>query len=347
MSVNSARYENLDYLRGLCALSILCYHYIGWVFSGLDASTFLGKLGVYGVSIFYVLSGLTMYLVYFKNFNLDSAFFKNFYIKRIFRIFPLMWLVILLNFLLTGYHSTLQKDLLNFSGLFSVFNWTASLPLGMWSIGNELSFYFTLPVLFFCMKQGKIFTLLISIVVFGIYFYFAFFILDKSNPISVQDNPYKNPLNQMGLFFGGILIGHFFKAREFKNIIVLSILIISLLAFYFYPSHGNAINIIVGYERIIFTLLCFTITLGFFKSNLNFLPFFLKRRLTFLGKISYSLYLIHGLVFYAFTLTGLKIRYVLPLSVAATFACSWLIFIILESPARKLGVKLTELLAYK
>ncbi|MCB0760440.1 MAG: acyltransferase family protein, partial [Flavobacteriales bacterium] len=59
------RLYNLDYLRGLAAFGIMIYHYLTWTLGKFSADDFLGRLGVYGVSVFYVLSGLTLYYVYF------------------------------------------------------------------------------------------------------------------------------------------------------------------------------------------------------------------------------------------------------------------------------------------
>ncbi|MCW3077470.1 MAG: acyltransferase 3, partial [Bacteroidetes bacterium] len=205
------RYEGLDYLRGLCALSILLYHYVEWTMRGLDISNPLGKLGVYGVSMFYVLSGLTMYLVYYKSFSLNKSFLKSFYLKRFFRIYPLMWLIMILSILFVGFKGSIKDLFIQFTGLFGIVDWAASVPAGMWSIGNELCFYLMLPIFFYCMKRGTISLVIMTSVTFCIYLYFAFFLFDKTKPISVQDTLYKNPLCQAGLFLGGILIGYFFK----------------------------------------------------------------------------------------------------------------------------------------
>lgn len=341
------RYENLDYLRGLCALSIMAYHYIGWTIGGQDAGTFLGKLGVYGVSMFYVLSGLTMYLVYFKNFRLSTTFFQNFYVKRLFRIYPLMWLIMVLAIIAYGTKLSLTELTVNFTGLFSIVDWDASVPVGVWSIGNELSFYLMLPIFFYCLKRGAFPTLLISAVTFGVYFWFAFVLFDKSKPIGEQDSYYKHPLNQAALFLEGILIGHLFKTKSFNNGLLFTFLLAALLAFYFYPVDGDAINIVAGIERLIFTFLCFVFTFVFFKAHLFFVPAFCKKSLSWLGEISYSLYLVHPHVFTLLALTGLKIRFVFPLAVIVTFFASWLIYRVLESPARNLGLKMIKKPALK
>lgn len=342
MEVSKPRYENLDYLRGLCALSIMAYHYVGWTMRGLEIDTFLGKLGVYGVSMFYVLSGLTMYLVYFKNFNLNKEFFKNFYIKRIFRIYPLMWFVMVLAIIMYGTEATPKDLALQFSGLFGIVDWTSLVPVGIWSIGNELSFYLMLPVLFYCVKKGILGTLGISALVFGIYCYFAFVLFSKDQPIANQDVLYKNPLNQVGLFFGGILVGHYFKEKHYKNVPLLIFLGMLLVAFVFYPVSGNAIQIIAGWERIIYTLICFGIAFCFLKAEFNFIPKFFKKSLSWLGDISYSLYLLHPHIWALVTYTSLRVRFVFPIASIATLVVCWLVYKYLETPARNLGVKIVS-----
>lgn len=342
MQTVKVRYENLDYLRGLCALSIMAYHYIGWTMQGLDISTFLGKLGVYGVSMFYVLSGLTMYLVYFKSFALDKTFFKNFYIKRIFRIYPLMWFVMILAIIMYGTSNTPADLVLQFTGLFGVVDWTSSVPVGIWSIGNELCFYLMLPLFFYCIKKSQITLITISAVVFGVYCYYAFFLFDKSQPVSNQESLYKNPLCQAGLFFGGILVGYFFKEKRYKNIPLLVLLGTFIIVFIFYPVSGNAINVIAGWERVIYTLICFGIAFCFLKADFSFIPNFLKKSLSWFGDISYSVYLLHPHVWALITYTSLKIRFVFPIASIATLVVCWLVYKYLETPARNLGVKLVS-----
>lgn len=342
MQTVKVRYENLDYLRGLCALSIMAYHYIGWTMQGLDISTFLGKLGVYGVSMFYVLSGLTMYLVYFKSFTLDKTFFKNFYIKRIFRIYPLMWFVMILAIIMYGTSNTPADLVLQFTGLFGVVDWTSSVPVGIWSIGNELCFYLMLPLFFYCIKKSQTTLITISALVFGVYCYFAFFLFDKSQPVANQESLYKNPLCQAGLFFGGILVGYFFKEKHYKNIPLLVLLGTFIIVFIFYPVSGNAINVIAGLERVIYTLICFGIAFCFLKADFSFIPNFLKKSLSWFGDISYSVYLLHPHVWALITYTSLKIRFVFPIASIATLVVCWLVYKYLETPARNLGVKLVS-----
>jgi exopolysaccharide production protein ExoZ len=60
------RLESLDYLRGLMAVSVMAFHYVSWSFVKPGADSLLGKLGIYAVSIFYILSGVSLSFVYFQ-----------------------------------------------------------------------------------------------------------------------------------------------------------------------------------------------------------------------------------------------------------------------------------------
>ena len=53
------RHHALDLLRGLCAVGIATYHYLGQ-----RGIAHLQSLGTFGVYVFFVLSALTMMLAY-------------------------------------------------------------------------------------------------------------------------------------------------------------------------------------------------------------------------------------------------------------------------------------------
>jgi peptidoglycan/LPS O-acetylase OafA/YrhL len=90
-----SRIESLDYLRGTMALSVMMYHYVVW--SGIDMKpdSLLSKLGIYAVSVFYVLSGLSLALAY-KGRVASWRDVLRFFTKRIFRIAPLLWIMVTL-----------------------------------------------------------------------------------------------------------------------------------------------------------------------------------------------------------------------------------------------------------
>ncbi|MBK9510397.1 MAG: acyltransferase [Cytophagaceae bacterium] len=134
------RLHNLDYLRGIAAFGIMIYHFSLWNFGAFPAESILGRVGIYGVSIFYVLSGLTLYHVYFHKMTLSFSSLKDFWIKRIFRIFPLLWLATILFVIIERKELDFYRIFLNLTGFFGFIKWDYYLAVGSWSIGNELVF---------------------------------------------------------------------------------------------------------------------------------------------------------------------------------------------------------------
>jgi len=293
------RLHNLDYLRGMAAFGIMIYHYLTWTYGHFSAETFLGRVGVYGVSIFYVLSGLTLYLVYQDKMKINKLNITNFFIKRIFRIFLLMWLAIFVSITLSGQKTNLYDLFLNLTGLFGFLNWDKYFSIGLWSIGNELVFYtFFIVFMILIQFQKKLFYVL-TLVIFLIFIYFSFFIFSENNhttyTLSSMWRYYSNPLNQVFLFLGGFLIGFFFVDKQINKNWGSITLTIGFIIFCLYPVSGNTVFLVTGVSRIVFTMSCFLICFGFYKTNFNFKPT-IHLPLSILGEISYSMYLIHPLI---------------------------------------------------
>ncbi len=264
------RLYNLDYLRGLAAFGIMIFHYLSWTWGTSPADSILGRIGIYGVSIFYVLSGLTLYFVYHNKMKPSKAELIAFFRKRFFRIFPLLWLVIILRIMLFNQSPNLVDLFLNLTGLFGFVSWDRYLATGVWSIGNELVFYVFFPFFILFIKKVKALMVLLSLLLFGIYIYFAFIELDPGLTLSAQWKDYVNPLNQVFLFLGGFLIGYFFHSLRVKSSVSISMLFIALVLFSFYPASGDTIQLVTGPNRLVFTACCFLVCMGFYKLNFKF-----------------------------------------------------------------------------
>lgn len=287
----SKRIVSLDYLRGICAFAIMIYHYLTWsklvVF---DSSDFLKRLGIYGVSIFYILSGLTLFLVYEKKFKIS-----DFFVKRFFRIFPLLWVVTLLSAVLRS-EKNIHKIVLNLTGLFGFLKWEDYIGTGVWSIGNELVFYAVFPLIFIPLGKARYWIVMSGLVIMGLYIWFAFVKLDESLTLTEQWRNYINPLNQIGLFFLGIAIGYFFRDRKFKPVAILFALSTGLGIFLFYPTVGDPSSLVTDHNRMVFTIASLLVTLAMFKLSLTLGK--VGGYLKLLGETSYSLYLLHPLVWF-------------------------------------------------
>ncbi|MFT3907825.1 MAG: acyltransferase [Ferruginibacter sp.] len=294
------RLYNLDYLRGLAAFGIMIYHYTAALYGAHSAATFLGRLGMYGVSIFYILSGLTLYLVYHSKMTGSKNDILAFAKKRFFRIYPLLWLATISSIIISKTSPDILRLILNLTGLFGFIKWDASMAIGTWSIGNELVFYAFFPVFIILMNKSKAGLAVLSFIIAGVYLYFAFCIIDPNKTLAEQWNNYINPLNQLFLFLGGFLTGMIFKNINISTTINLAILCCGLGLFIFYPASGDKIAILTGFNRIIFTVSSFLICLGFFKTTIKF-PHIIHKPLTWPGEASYSVYLLHMLVYFVLT----------------------------------------------
>lgn len=290
------RLYNLDYLRGIAAFGIMLYHYLSWTTGSFTSDYFIGRVGIYGVSIFYVLSGLTLYHVYYSKIEPSIIDIISFFKKRILRIFPLLWLVTILSILLSRQTPDSYKLFLNLSGLFGFIKWDAYFAVGAWSIGNELFFYIFFPIFVFLSKKQKILMFLISLCITFFYIYFAFSKLSNHLPLEDQWFNYINPLNQIFLFLGGFFIGTFFNNMIFNKTTLRFLFLLGISIFVFYPAKGDTVNIVTDINRLIFTASCFLICFCFYKSSLTTSEL-THRVLKTLGETSYSIYLIHPITF--------------------------------------------------
>lgn len=289
------RINNLDYLRGISALGIMFYHYSSWAFGHYSADDFLGRVGIYGVSIFYILSGITLYLVYFEKMKFKHSDLKLFFKKRILRIFPLLWLVNCIVLFFSDKKFAISDLILNFTGLFGFFKWHIYLSSGIWSIGNELVFYVFFPFFVFFTKSKKMLMYILSFMIFISFMYFTFFILKNDILLENQWKNYTNPLNQVFYFLLGFLIGHLIGGWNIGRNNLIYAALGALVLFIYFPIDGNIMNLITGVNRLIFTFIVTVFTISVYK-----LPFTFPRVphlvLTFFGEISYSLYLLHPIV---------------------------------------------------
>lgn len=334
------RLPYLDYLRGLAAFTIMLYHFVLFSVGDPPTDSFLKKAGIYGVSLFYVLSGLTLFHVYFNTWQTNLPTLFQFFTKRFFRIFPLLWLVTLLTLFFRPFPGY-KMLLLNLTGLFGLVAPGAYIGTGVWSIGNELVFYLFFPLLLYLLHRNKPLLLVLAGILFRQYLAFAFVILPEFPKMVEAWKTYINPMNQAFLFLGGIGIGYLLRHKQFPQAFLLILLAVCLMVFVSYPVSGNAIHLITGWPRLVYTVLCLLIVSCLYKLHYP-LPLLVRKPLALLGEISYGLYLLHPLVLFTLQVVfkGLQLRYLLPLSGLASLLLSYLVYRYYEKPFIGLGNRL-------
>jgi exopolysaccharide production protein ExoZ len=260
-------------------------------------------------------------------------------------LFPLLWLATLATVVMARQTPDFVKLGLNLTGLFGVFRWNEYYAPGAWSIGNEIVFYLFFPVFIFLKNQSKVAFGICAAILLCPYLYFAFEAIEPSKPLVSQWEKYTNPFNQIFLFIGGFSIGWIFQSYKMPRFLSMLLVVIGASVFILYPVEGDTVHIVTGSSRIIFTLCCLLVCLGVYKTDFKFSAF-LDRPLTLLGEASYSVYLLHPIIFIVVTkifslVAGLGLEFPLAvkitLSVAITLVTSYFVYEKFEKYFIKLG----------
>lgn len=341
----TARYEPLDWLRGLLAVSIMLYHLIGWDIAPLKADTLLGRLGVYGVSMFFVLSGLSIALAYNRSFS-DWGSVWRFGVRRAFRIWPVLWLAVIAMTLLLasrGHMPSWRQIVLNLTTLYGFLQPTAGINVGAWSIGNEMVYYSLTPIIIALynrsVRLGNVLFLLTLTVGAG----FAFSWMSPAATLAVQWGIYVKPLNNLFLYTAGIALYYNAAGQTWSNARSLTAMGVALVLFVLYPVSGDQILIVTGLNRVVFSAAAVLLVLSFFKLKVA-LPPILATPLTQLGLATYGVYLLHPLVREGcrLLLPEAGVSVLIPLTIVLTLFVSLVVYHRFELPMMQIGKRLTR-----
>ena len=179
-SINKSKIVYLPGLNGIRAIAaflVLCWHIYQYLELWGIKTNLDNSISGFGVTLFFVLSGyLITYLLLIEKERYGTIKIKNFYIRRILRIWPIYYLAILGSFIMviSGLNYFEYKTILP-NYLYYIFM-LANIPFTfgtslycitpLWSIGVEEQFYAFWPMLF---KHSK---KIIYSVIFVIVFFF-------------------------------------------------------------------------------------------------------------------------------------------------------------------------------
>ena len=290
--------------------------------------------GYLGVQAFFVLSGflITSILVNMKSDLSTYNYFKNFYGRRILRIFPLyyffligLWIISYLaeRFIeINHLHAidNFQDQFLwaltytyNFLHASTLFKHTP-LVTHFWSLAVEEQFYLIWPFAIFLINKKNLKTFLIIVMILGpIIRLFTGYIVDikySVHILNVKDLViYVLPFSHLDAFATGGFFAIYRKSIKVKWVwvFIAGTILAGITTSYIFT--GNAAFTALGYTRFMsdsykyiwgYTLM--NIMFGLILSNLKdhkFLPtVFENNWLDYLGKISYGLYVYHFPVIY-------------------------------------------------
>ena len=291
--------KDIDGLRALAVLSTIAYHAFPNVVSG----------GFVGVDIFFVISGFLITKIILENLESNSFSFGEFYFRRIRRIFPALFLVLVAcygfgwfalyasEFKGVGEHIAASAGFVqNFILLNEIAYFERSVDtkplIHLWSLSIEEQFYLLWPAVIWILYKARINLLGAVLILLLISFYINIYSI-KFDPITT----FYSPLSR----FWELLLGAFWacislrKSQELKQLsqAVLNVfswaglLLIAIAIFWI--SRKNSFP---GWWALLPTIGATLLILANSEASVNKL-FLSNNVMVWLGVISYPLYLWH------------------------------------------------------
>jgi peptidoglycan/LPS O-acetylase OafA/YrhL len=304
----------LDGVRGFAVSFVLFYHFFPKTMSVFKDS-FIFKvwdcfwlMGWSGVDLFFVLSGFLITGILYKTKE-KKNYFKNFYIRRFLRIFPLYYLMIIVSILFLKEYEVSAWYWLYLSN----FDVELGIPFHpilvvAWSLSIEEQYYLLYPTLVYYLNETNWVRLLFSLIILS----FSLRLIGHHFEFFQPRQMYHNTLLHFdGIALGGLLRMLLFQYDKYQNVIkwylrlLPFILILTIgLAYYcgsniledydrtrnlglvsFYPPmylFGYLLNSLSYGGIILFCLFYDSPVLKFFSSSI-------MRKI---GKYSYAMYLL-------------------------------------------------------
>lgn len=294
--------KGLNGIRAIAAMAVVIFH-IGVELKSFGfAETTHTDLGGFGVSMFFALSGfLITYLLLIEKQHFGNINVKDFYIRRILRIWPLYFFYLALALATTYYY---QRDELAKGGLIYYLLLGANIPyvignyipllIHYWSLGVEEQFYLFWP--WVIKKANKILRFLLI-------FTAAFIIIKLGLRYLNAYTEYKWPYQAWHITrfdcmtIGAIGAYYFHQKNELFFKIVYSIpaqvLAWGVVVLMLFNKFHVASVLDSEFLAVLTVVLIVNVS-----SNVKTLVNLDKRVFDFLGKISYGIYVYHMLVIF-------------------------------------------------
>ena len=324
---------HIQFFRAISVLLVFFYH--------LELEFF--KFGYLGVDIFFVISGYVitsrLYDELLKNNKIN---YLSFFIRRVKRIFPVLFFIISIVLIFIIFFQPLDLILGNITVyFFTIFGLSNLYYLfskkdyfdnvfedvfgHTWSLGVEEQFYLIFPFFLyfiynlFTKKNNQIFFLII-IILSSIFLTFIF-----SENLQLI---FYSPIFRFWEFLLGSLIFIFNCKYQIKNSILSILSFIALLAFVIFGFYSN------NFFAILTSTLLASAFILFYDENNKFSFLFKNKYFVYLGNISYSFYLWHLPIIYFYDLYFENVLIKAPLTFFLTIFFSIISYSFVETKFR-------------
>jgi peptidoglycan/LPS O-acetylase OafA/YrhL len=311
------RLDGIDILRGFAVSFVVFYHFFELLnLQNHFLYTYAFSLGQLGVPLFFVISGYLIYHSVEAHIRQKGTFVgvRTYFLHRLFRILPAYYINFFVVFLLayfifgtmdTWSFSFIKREIVTHLTFTSYFIYKSS-GLGIngayWTLSIEMLWYILAPILFILIKKDRYYGILFIVAclyILSIDLHVWDDILGlshaQSNYLPMQYFLYFQLPSQILYFLVGIFIYKYsLQTTSLRGsyFVIFFLLIASI--FYMLSSTSLFINIFL-IKMFITLLAVFCLFLLFYNKKLEVL-----KPLSWIGKISYSLYLWHMPLLYAF-----------------------------------------------
>jgi peptidoglycan/LPS O-acetylase OafA/YrhL len=326
---------NLDILRATAILVVLVSHLPSSVGLGDDPFWGLESIGRMGVRMFFIHTSLVLMMSLRRLELQGGSLIGRFYVRRLFRIYPLSLFVVLFIYFLhipRWFRLPLEPygPMRLWSNLLLTMNITDSLPAvgPLWSLPYEVQMYLFLPFIYFAAKRIRN-----PLAILG----GGFFIWFVDNQIYKRTG-FPDLLAYAPWFFMGTAAYFLWGRRRFSTgYYYLSLVLLIAIPFAWWKTVGEYkagwVEWSVG--------IAFSLLLAMFHETESH---WLRHASHYIAKYSYGVYLTHGTILW-FTvekLAGYSLVWRLPLCVTLLVAVPVILFHTIEDLFVNAGVRLAK-----